>query len=230
MQSTSWTVVDPALPALTYAYSFGPGLASSLALVTGGGVIVVSPPCNPDEAAFTELEKHGPVKAIVAPNSFHTMGLAAWKARHPGAPVFAPAQSIPRVTKRSKIADIRPVAEMAGLLGEGVEIIDMPHYKTGEVLIRWRIGTGWGWYVTDVVMNLNAPLKGLFGLLFKWTKSSPGFRRNALAASFMVKDKRALYAWIAEQAEKTPPSLVVACHGDPVRPSDPVVEIKAALA
>jgi hypothetical protein len=46
----------------------------------------------------------------------------------------------------------------------------------------------------------------------------------------MVKNKRALYGWLAEQAEKTPPTLVVACHGAIERPADPVAAIKAAVA
>jgi len=79
-------------------------------------------------------------------------------------------------------------------------------------------------------MNLTQRIPGLFGAVFRFTKSTPGFRRNAIAGFFMVADKRALYGWLAEQAEKTPPRLVVMCHGEHVRPTDPVTEIKAALA
>jgi hypothetical protein len=229
MPPSSWTIVDPSLPALTYEYSFGPGLANSLAVPYDGGFAVVSPSYQPPEEAFTELAKHGEVRAIVAPNAVHTMGIAAWKGRYPDAPVFAPAQSIARVQKQAKITGIRPVAEMAKGLGDRVEIIDMPHYKMGEVLIRWRTEGGWAWYLTDVIMNLPVAPKGLFGMVVRWTRSGPGLRRNAIAGQFMVKDKRALYAWIAEQAEKTPPRLVVSCHGAPVSPADPAEAIREAL-
>lgn len=228
---SSWTVVESSLPALTFTYSFGPGLANSLALVADGGVVVVSPPCNPQESAFAELEKYGPVRALVASNAYHHMGLPSWKERFPDAPIFAPVQSIARVEKHAKLTGIHPVAEMGKLLGDRVEILDMPHYRSGEILVRWRVDGGWSWYVTDVIMNMSqTPRTFPFGLIFKWTKSAPGFRRNALAASFMVKDKRALYAWIAEQAQKTPPGLVVACHGEPVRLADPPAEVSALFA
>ena len=46
----------------------------------------------------------------------------------------------------------------------------------------------------------------------------------------MVKDKRALYAWMAEQAEKTPPKIVLACHSASVTLADPPAGIRAALA
>jgi hypothetical protein len=230
MRELKWNVVEPSLPALLCTYSFGPGLANTLAAAVPGGVVVVSPPVNPTESAFAELEKHGAVRAIIAPNAFHTMGIAPWRARYPDVPVFAPAQAVTRVEKQAKVSGIRPIAEARSILGDRLEIVDMPHYKTGEILVRWPIEGGWAWYVTDVIMNLPEAPKGLFGAVFKWTKSAPGLRRNAVAGMFMTKDKRALYAWLAEQAEKTPPKLIVPCHGDTVTPADPAAEIRAAVS
>lgn len=226
---STWTLVEPSLPALTFTYSFGPGLADALAVPVEGGFAVISPPYQPPEDAFTELEKHGPVKALVAPNAFHTMGLASWKARYPDAPLFAPAQSIPRVQKKAKTNDVRPVAEMAKMLGDRVEIIDMPHYKTGEILVRWPIEGGFAWYVTDVMMNFPTVPKGPYGVVSRWTKSAPGLRRNAIAGMFMIKDKRALYGWLIEQAGQKPPKLIITCHGDNAKLSDPHAEIRAAV-
>lgn len=230
MTTASWVPVEPSLPALTHTYSFGAGTANALAIPVEGGVAVVSPPFQPEEAVFTELEKHGAVRALIAPNAFHSLGLAGWKARYPDAPIFAPAQSIARLTKQTKLSGIRPLAEAQKLAGDRVELVDMPHYKTGEVLIRWRSEGGWAWYITDVAMNLTQRIPGLFGAVFRFTKSTPGFRRNAIAGMFMVKDKRALYGWIAEQAEKTPPRLIVMCHGEHVRPTDAKAEIAAAFS
>jgi hypothetical protein len=230
MTEPSWTVAEPSLPALTYTYSFGPGMANALALVADGNVALVSAPCNPPDSAFAEIEKHGKVRALIAPNAYHHMGIGPWKARFPEAEVFAPVQSIPRVEKHSGVTGIRPVAEATKLLGDRVELIDMPHYKTGEVLVRWPIEGGCAWFVTDVMFNMPTLPKGPFGWLMKWTKSGPGLRRNAIANALMVKDKRALYAWLAEQAEKAPPRMVVACHIVTERLSDPQAGIRAALA
>jgi hypothetical protein len=230
MGTSSWISVDSSLPALTYAYSFGPGIAASLAVPVKGGFAVVSPPCNVPDAAFTELEKHGPVRAIVAPNAFHSMGLSPWKARFPDAPIFAPAQSIARLEKGTKLRGLRPLSAMGELLDGRVEFVDMPHYKTGEVLVRWRVEGGHAWYVTDVLFNMPRLPPGPFGMVMKLTRSAPGLRRNALAGFFMVKDKRALHAWLIEQAQKTPPVLLVPCHGAVERPSDPEAAIRAAVS
>jgi hypothetical protein len=190
----------------------------------------VSPPCKPADHAIAELEARGKVRALVAPNAFHHMGLGPWRERYPDAPIFAPAQSIARIEKQSKITGIKPLADAAKILGTRIELLDMPHYKTGEVLVRWPIEGGWAWYMTDVAMNITQPIPGLFGTIFRWTRSTPGFRRNAIAGLFMVKDKRALYAWLADQAEKAPPKILVMCHGDAITPADPVAEVRAALA
>jgi hypothetical protein len=231
MTPPAWTVVEPSLPALSCTYNFGPGFANALALTaSGGGIIVVSPPCNVPDALFTDLEKRGPIRALVAPNAFHTMGLAPWRARYPECPIFAPAQSIKRLEKSTKITGIRPVAEAAELLGDRIELLDMPHYKTGEVLVRWSGDKGFTWFMTDVAFAMPTLPKGIFGTAMKWTKSGPGFRRNAIAGLFMVKDKRALYAWLVEQAEQKPPTRIVPCHGEPLDLSDPVAEVRAALA
>jgi hypothetical protein len=230
MRPSSWTVVEPSLPALTFTYTFGPGIADALAVPVEGGLAVVSPPCNAPDTMFTELEKHGPVRALVAPNAFHSLGLGPWKARYPDAPIFAPAQSISRLEKTTKLTGIRPLSEMKGMLGDRLELVDMPHYKTGEALVRWRIDGGYAWYVTDVIFNMPKLPKGPFGWVMRLTRSGPGLRRNALAGAFMVKDKRSLYAWLAEQAEKTPPVLMVPCHGATERLADPAAAIKAAVA
>ncbi len=214
--NTGWTIIDASVPVLTYAYSFGPGEANALAVRGSGGIVVVSPPCGAPESAFTELDKHGEVRALVASNAFHYLGVPAWKERYPHAEVFAPAQSIARVEKKTGLTGIRPLSLAAAITGPDVELVDMPHYRTGEVLVRVKGSSGPIWYVTDVIMNM-AKLPGFpFSLLFKWTGSGPGLRPNGVASKFMIKDRAAVYAWMRGEIEKAPPTLIVPCHGDAV--------------
>jgi hypothetical protein len=229
--NAGWTVLDSKLPLLTYHYSFGPGRANALAIGGDDGLIVISPPYRAPEAAFTELEAHGKIRALVASNAFHYLGLPAWKARYPDAKVFAPAQSIARVEKRSRIAGILPLAEAKDISGGNVELIDMPHYKTGEVLVRANVGSEIVWYVTDVIMNMpKLPGPFPFSLIFKWSGSAPGLRLNGVAPLFMVKDKRALHRWLRDEAAEAPPSVLVPCHGDVVRMANPGKELLALFS
>ncbi len=143
--NAGWTVVDAKRPILTYHYSFGPGVGTSFAVAGRDGLVVVSPPCNAPDSAFDELAKHGEVRALVASNAFHHLGLPAWKKRFPKAELFAPAQSIARVQKKSGLDGIRPLAEAKAIAGDDLELVDMPHYKTGEVLVRLRAGDDVVW-------------------------------------------------------------------------------------
>jgi hypothetical protein len=212
-----WNVVDANAKILTYTYSFGPGLSNALAVKGADGLVVVSPPCNVDAGVFDDLAAFGPVRALVASNAFHHMGLQCWREKFPQAKLFAPAQSIGRVKKQTKIDDIAPLSEAKDVAGADVDLVDLPHYKTGEVLVRIRNGRSITWYVTDFIMNLpSLPPGFLFRTLFKWTGSAPGLKFNNVAPMFMVKDKKALKRWLANAVEEAPPTRLVPAHGDVV--------------
>src|SRR3982751_3218317 len=148
----SWKVFAARTPILTYEYSFGPGTSHALAVGGKDGLVVVSPPCRVGQGVFDDHAQYGPVRALVASNAFHHMGLPAWKARFPSASVFAPAQAIARVEKRTELHGIRPLADAASIAGLNLQLVDMPHYKTGEVLVRIKTERGDVWYLTDIVM------------------------------------------------------------------------------
>lgn len=210
-----WKIFDASIPVLTYEYSFGPGTANALAVGVEGGLAVVSPPCRVAGGVFDDLSRYGPVRALVASNAFHYLGLAGWKARFPEALLFAPMQSVARVERQSKLRGIRPLAEAASLAGSRVELTDMPHYRTGEVLVRIASERGLLWYVTDIVLNLPAlPRNPIVRLLFGLSGSGPGLKFNNVAPLFMVRDKAALKRWLAAEFEKAPPKWLIPTHGD----------------
>jgi hypothetical protein len=143
------------------------------------------------------------------------MGLAEWKERYPEAEVFAPAQSIARVQRQSGVQGIRPVEQAHAIAGPHLDLVDMPHYKTGEVLIRIATAQGLVWYVTDIIMNMPAlPHHPIARFVFKLTGSAPGLRFNNVAPIFMVKDKAALRRWLIAEATEKPPRWLIPAHGD----------------
>jgi hypothetical protein len=217
MQTTphGWKLFDARMPVLMYEYNFGPGTANALAVGAKDGLIVVSPPCRVAPGVFDDLLQYGPVRALVASNAFHHLGLPEWQARFPDAEIFAPAQSIKRVKKQSKVSGIRPLADAAPIASPRVELTDMPHYKTGEVLVRIKTDQGLVWYVTDVIMNLPELPRQLFiRTLFRLSGCAPGLKFNNIAPLFMVRNKRALRRWIANEFHSAPPSWLIATHGE----------------
>jgi hypothetical protein len=171
----AWQEVDGGLPVLTFQYSFGPSLSRALAVRTADGLAVVSPPCRVQDEAFTALAARAPVRALVASNAFHHLGLPEWKRRFPDATVYAPAQAIARVRRKTRLPDVRPLAELAARAGPHVDFLDMPHYRTGETLVRMRTPRGVLWYVTDMVFNFReVPSNFGIGFLFRITNTAPG--------------------------------------------------------
>ena len=212
-----WRVFDAERGILIYEYSFGPGTANALAVRGRHGLVVVSPPCRVGPGVFDDLLPYGKVEALVASNAFHHMGLREWKTRFPDAAVFAPAQSVARVEKQSALSGIRPLADAGAVAGEGLELVDMPHYKTGEVLVRIATPRGAVWYVTDIIMNLRElPPNPVFNLMFRVSRSGPGLRFNNIAPLFMVADKAALRRWLVNELRSSPPAWLIATHGDPI--------------
>lgn len=227
--NTVWTPFDSALPILLTEYTFGPGFSSSIAVRGEQGMIVVSPPWRPSPAAFDEVADHGEVRALVEPNAFHTMGVAEWKARFPRAEVFAPPQSIARIAKKTGVTP-RPLGEVGPIAGPRVQFVDIPHYKTGEALLRIESARGVVWFVTDIVFNMRElPANPVAKLVLGLSRSAPGLRFNNIAALFMMKDKRAVKSWLAGEFLKQKPRWIIPAHGAPVDVEAQIADVRAML-
>lgn len=210
---SEWQTIDEGIQ--TYEYAFGPGRARTFAVKGPKGWIVIGPAFGADDRVFDALTSQAPIAAIVAPNAFHNMGIHAWHERFPEAKLFAPAQSIARVEKKGKVTNVAPVADAKDLCGDAIELVDIPHYKTGEVLVKVKAPSGPIWHVTDLIFNFPTLPPGLFvKILFTWfTDSAPGFKLSGLAAFLQMKDKKGVYRWLKEEAQKAPPVRVVPSHG-----------------
>ena len=210
-----WKIFDAGTPVLIYEYGFGPGSANALALGAEGGLIVISPPCNVGDGVFDDLARYGTVRALVAPNAFHHLGLALWRERYPSASVYAPAQAIERLQRQTGQKGFRPLSEAVSVTGSQIDLAEMPHCRTGETLVCVRTERGPVWYITDIVINMpRLPEPAVARWVFKLSHSAPGLKFNNLAGLVMVKDKRALKRWLAAQIDKAQPRWLIPGHGD----------------
>lgn len=219
MFAMQWTVLDDAAGVLVYEYEFAPeAFANAFVVRIGDGqLLCVSPPTECPESLQAELQPYGKVVALIAPNSWHHLGLGPWKQAFPEASVYAPAPGLERIRKKQPgLGSVAPVSDLPELPGE-VSVLEVPGFSTGETWVTVRTGSGLISYVGDSFMSLaKVPSKLLPRLLFKWFDSAPGFKVNRLGARFFLKDKQAYQQWAAERLAEAP-TTVVTGHGATVR-------------
>jgi len=211
-----WTIIDEDAGVLTYTYSFTPGASSNsfTARLASGGLMVLSPPSKVTPEVMADLEAYGPVEALVANNGFHHLGIAPWRERFPEARCFAAVGAQARIAKKSRDAgDFEPLEALTPLLAEGVAVVETLSSKCGETWARAEIDGGHAWYASDLLANMTLPSNFIVSLLFKWTKSAPGYRTFNLAHKFILKDKKASLAAMLEDVRRHPPRVMVPAHG-----------------
>jgi hypothetical protein len=219
METTTggWTVLDRAAGVLAHTYEFTRGATATtfIARMADGTLMVVSPPSALSDAMAEELSAFGEVGALVANNGLHHLGQETWRARYPSARCFAPDAAATRIAKKSKRAlRFEPLAALAELAGPDVQVREVPNTHLGESWFSARSGSGNVHYVSDVLANM-PQLPGAFvpSLLFRLTKSAPGFSVFHLALRFAVRDKKATLRLLLEDLEASPPSVLVPAHG-----------------
>lgn len=227
-----WSILDGERGVWTLDYSFGGGRSNCFAVRFGTGqVVVFSPAYKMKGEQFDDLASLGTVSAVVATNGYHHLGLAEWRTRFPAARFFAPTEAMPRIRKKNPQAGaLEPLSALRPLLGDEVIVHEATNTKCGELYVIVPRASGAVWFVSDILANIpqlpsSLPIK----LLFKLSKSGPGYRIFHLALMALVKDKRALFQRMLEDLETYPPTVVVPAHGVPLKDTNVAEETRILL-
>jgi hypothetical protein len=199
-------------------YSFGPGRANTLAARLDDGTwLVVSPALNTGQEALEVLAKEGGVSALVAPNGFHHLGQAEWRAKFPKAISYAPEGALPRLTKKSFGITYKPLSSLQPLLGTRVSVLVPDGMKLPDLLVQASASGKSVWYTGDLLSNTSTDdLSLMFRLIMTPLGAGPGYRFNRLPALVYVKDRKAWTRSVLEAMEKNPPSAILPGHGSPI--------------
>jgi hypothetical protein len=212
-----WTILDRERGVLSCTYGFASGASANCFTVRlrCGGLLVVSPPAGIDDAAIDELLEFGPVVGLAPNNGFHHLGMGRWRARFPEARCFAAPKAAARIARKSKTAGrFEPLSELLVRLADHTEIREASSTKCGELWVRVLGDHGYVWYTSDLLANLpTLPASLIPRLLFRWTRSAPGYRVFNLAAKFILDDKKAVLREMLDDVRAHPPAVVVPAHG-----------------
>lgn len=212
-----WEVISEQPLLLRHEYSFGLGEANSTAFeIDDRKLLLVSPPIG-SEGIYDELRQHGEVVAIAEINGAHYMGIEGARAAFPFARVFASDVAGERITNKAQNpGEVESLELFRELVGERLEIVEVPGHKIGDIVLRAQTDKGLAWWVGDVVGNAPAPDNFLFKVLTKWTDSGPGFKVNRLFLKFFAQDKVAIKNFYLEQLAAHPMDVFIPAHGDPI--------------
>lgn len=214
-----WELLDADSHSLTLEYSFTPGSTARtfVTRLVDDELVMFSPPTGVSAEVFQELEPHGRVTALVAPNGFHYLGLEPALEAFPSAQLFAPAGAAKRITKKRPKLTIRALSDLSERTQGPTRILDVPGFSIGETWAVVPTERGPLWYVSDSCFNMpELPPNFFVRWLFKTTKSAPGLCINGLGNFIFLKDRKGYKAWFDREL-KQPPSVLVPAHGDVFR-------------
>jgi len=213
----SWTPLAGRDDLLWLKYWWGPGSANALAFrQADGDWAVISPPSDAPAAVFDALAAHGRITALIAPNGFHYLGQAAWRARFPNALSFAPAGALSRLAAKAPGIDFHRLEDHLDHFAPA-RILIPNGMKAPDAMISLPVDDGWLWWLGDQYANIGKgdatlPLRFLSRLL----TGGPGYHCNCRPEMVYVEDRAAWARDLADGFRRRPPRLVLCAHGGPV--------------
>src|SRR5262245_44748276 len=109
----TWSEMVPGLWRSEYRTGTNISAGAFALRLRDGELAIRGPPVGADDAFFAATDALGKVTAIVAPNSGHDLGQAAWQARYANAQTFAPEVAVPAIAKaKPKLRPMQPLGAL----------------------------------------------------------------------------------------------------------------------
>lgn len=228
MQIEGWNVIDEDAAVLWREYPFAKNATATTLVFRGkDGLVVVSPGMKLEPRVYDALAELGPVRALVANNTFHHLGQQEWRARFPDAESYCPPHAVAKLEKKHPGIRFRPLSELA--LPSHARWEDPPGFRTGEAMLRVTAKPGPVWYTGDLLTNMPRVPPPPIRWLFTLTDSAPGFRLFRLGVLVTVRDKKAVRDWALALLAKDPPGVIVPGHGPPFDAADIVEQTRRQI-
>jgi hypothetical protein len=187
------------------------GLNMVLVPLPGSGLLVHSPTWLGDDT-FDRVAALGDPAILFAPNHFHHLSLARFRARWPRAVAVASETAIPRL--RAKGHDgIVPVDAVADLLPVGARWLPCAGPRAGEAFLSLDDHGQRTWIVSDAFFNVARPVTGVTGLALRALRSTGGLRIGSTFLWLALRDARAYRSWITGALEREVPTRMLFSHG-----------------
>lgn len=230
-----WTTLDAELGLYCADYAFSKTTIKTLVVrLSDGKLLVAGPGIAVSAEAFAELDSLGEVAAIVTPGPYHHLGFPEWKARYPGARLFAGAEGCKRIPGQHKGVELglEELSALQPLLPDHVSVDEVSCMKKPDLHLVVRDGSGGStWFSNEVLTNEPAwpsalPLK----LVFQLSGSHPGLNINGFTRMFFGGAKKPIRAFYDAELDKTNPTRLVPSHGAVLEAADLTEQLRAVFA
>lgn len=176
-------------------------LRTAAITLQSGGLCLFSPVLGWNETAIASLAAIGPVTHVIAPNHYHNLGLAETMRVFPHARLCCSASAAPRLEKITnlKFNDLCDI-DFTG----GVEIVEPPGLKSGEIWLIFKKPSQAAWFVTDCFCGPRN---------FDDDARSDQPELLSTFPKYGLRDHRVYLPWLRARVALDKPKLLVPCHG-----------------
>lgn len=193
-----WQPLDPKIGYWEGSYEFAPGARSRSVLVKLGHdrFLVYSPGPSLIESALTLGISEQSEIFILAPNSFHSMGIRPWLAKFPKSRFFAENNAQKRLLRITR-CQAEDLNLLSSELPTHIKIWPLPHCRIGEVWLTIEREPGNDLVVCDSFFNLKAlASKGLMKWFMLLNRMGPGLEISRVFALFGFTNKSGYCQWL----------------------------------
>lgn len=192
-----------------------------------GRTLLHSPTWVGDDT-FERIDALGRPGVLLAPNHFHHLGLARFRARYPDALVVAGQGALPRLEAKGH-EGVRELAEAEPLLPEGVRLLRCAGVRTGEAWLSFIDEGKRTLLISDAFFNVAAPVTGIAGFMLRRMHAAPGLQLGATFIWLGVRDRAAYCAWVRETLAREAPARLAFSHGEPLEGDDLEAQLTTLL-
>lgn len=208
-------------------YEFSGGISRSLLVRMGESKFLVYSPGDRETAELAkQIIPEESELFLLEPNSFHNLGLAAWKACYPQSKSVAAVHAIKRLEKKTGIKP-ENLDELKKALPTNVSLLELPHNKLGEVWLDIQTGNDRVWTVCDAIFNFSQLPGGLMGLFMKLNRMGPGIEMSRMYQYLGTSNKKSYGDWLLSEIQNKKPTVLVPLHGEIYRDKDLTDKLEA---
>lgn len=179
-----------------------------------GNLCLYSPVAGLEETFAKHQSELGEVTALLAPNHYHNKGLNAHIGVFPNATLYCSSAAQPRLSKVTGLK-FSALDQLRGRLPDGSDLHEPDGLKTGEVWLRVKSHMDCALAVTDAFSAAHLPSGNYANCV----------SRLGTFPRYGVKDAGSYKTWATEFLTATAPSILLPCHGSPVKSADLITQL-----